>query len=583
MGNPEPDDGQSVADEMRKSRHWHHDIKYIDGAFVEDVVLRYQQTNEETLIQKILKNYEIFRPKWGRTFAPYLDDDVNDGESMHDSIVWKSASKFKLGKARKANGRAFNAYLVSALLNQLKNLRNARMSHKNHPRVQCPVCRESVYQIDQSHLAHRFDLERYRRTYSNYPLSSDGQVPCPITGMLQDAITIAYVNRIGGRYSVEDFWDEFPEIRLGRRGLRCPVSGTTVKEFDDEYFRGLGYSEQEFVDQFPEFRGIILCPFTKEEKFVVVRQEYFDKLFGQQGDPRITQEKFDAEYPNFTVKAKQIPVFDPYGKRTVPEITPKMLAQVETTVTKHLEKYATIILDKTYPDLITCPFTGRKTHVVKTSDLERLGKTVLEFYHATCKYPLRKFQVHCAICGKWIDNVWSHLEEEEHTYAQPMTTEQFENSFGCGTSKAVVSTNAYVENDAGDVVHIGDLFGESVDEVDFLELEDSLLKVAQDDLDRRIAKAISGAHTVEDIFFLAAEKKEVKLPFAFRSGMTQEVRQAIKGHLGDVDFDIAFLPQEGQRMVLVMVPGRQTVRDRMRRMIEESDLCRDDSDPEDAV
>jgi len=558
--------------EMKQSKYWHHDIKYIDGQFVEEMVLRYQQTKEETLIQKIIKNYEIFRPRWGRAFAPYLDDDVSDGENMHDTIVWKSVTRFKVDKVLKPNGRAFNAYLVSALLNQLKNLRNAKMSHKNHPRVQCPVCGETVYQIDQAHLAHRVDLERYVKTYINYPLSSDGQTICPITGTPQDVINMPYINRIGGRYSVEDFWEEFPELRMQRRDLRCPVSGTTVNEFNSEYFKGLGYSEQDFMESFPEFRGIIVCPFTKEEKFVTVTQDYFDKLFEQKSESRITQEKFDEEYPNFTVRAKQVNVFDPYNNVAVKEITPQVLARAETTVTKHLEKYATIVLDKTYPELFSCPFTGRKTHVIKTSDLEEMGKTILEFYHATCKYPLRKYQVRCAICGKWVDNVWSHLEEEAHNYSQSMTMEQFENSYGGGAVKVVVSTNSYVESDAGDVVHIGDLFGEKMDEVDMLQLKDSLLKVCRDELDCKIAEAISKAHTLEDIYFLGSDKKDMVLPFPFKSGMTKEAREAIRSQLGDSDFDLAFVPEDGETKVVVMIPGRQTIRKRIKRMIEESDI-----------
>lgn len=565
------DEIDQLAEEIKSNPAWHHDIKYIDGDFVEVTVKKWKETQDPRYIEQILANYALFKKKWGRAFAPFMDNDQDDGESMHDKIVWKAACKFKAEKVRKPNGRAFNAYLVSALMNQLKNLRNARMSHKNHPRIQCPICAEQVYQIDEGHLKHHYDLKRYVRRFPNYPLSSfDGLTVCPITGIRIEKVTMEYMNRMGGHYLMEDFDKEYQIVREGP--YRCPLTGTLVQRLDEAYFRGFleGYTEQDFVEDFPDFPGLLRSPFSGE-KLIAMTQAHLDQVLNE-GNERFTKETFQKQYPNFTMEARQVPVVNPYTGRKVKELTPAMLARVGTNVQRHLGEFATISLDKRYYELISCPFTGRRTQIIRTSDLEKIGKTVQDFYQATCRYPFRKFQVKCALCGEWVDNVWDHLAEVNHEYAASIDMEAFEKTYGSGATKLTVTTNSYVESDSGDSIHIADLFGDKAQQCDMLEIEDSLMRVASDEMDRSIAAAVRTAFTLEDVCFVASRKEDVYLDFVFEAGKTKEARDCVQAQLGTSDFDLLVPPETGETEIKVMVPSRQTIRKRLKRMIDASDL-----------
>lgn len=557
-------------------KNWHHDIQYIDGRFVEDVVKQFQETNDEDLLNKILDNYAIFKNVWAKAFAQYLDGDLEAGLLMHDEIVWRSAFKFNRAKSRKPDGKAFNAYVVSALLNQLKNQRNAKMSHKNHPRVLCPICNEEVYQIDHKHLKHSVDLDRYRKMFPNYPLvSTDGRTHCPITGDRVAAVTEPYLNRLNKSYTVAHFMAEYHSI-LPKMPVVCPVSGSELSEVSNAYPAQImpGYTPEAFLEDFPNFAGAFSCPFSGK-KLLEMTQEHLNSVLGQDGSVGArTLAQVAESFPNFTDQVRQVSVVNPYTNKRVPEITLAMLAAAGTSWKEHMEKHAEVWLEKYYPGMVTCPFTGRKTHVIKKSDLAEIGKTPWDFYAAVSKYPLKKFQVKCGLCGEWVDNVWAHLEEKQHSYAQSMTVNEFESMYGTYATKVVIRTNSYVQNDSGDSIHVADLFPEQVEKVDFLEIEDSLLEASQDDLDRQIAKSIRGSSTVEDIFFSSAEIKVVNVPFEFKSGMTKAVRDAVRDGMSVTDFDLAKPPVEGSSEVTIMVPSRDTIRRRLARMIEASDLAK---------
>lgn len=556
-------------------KRFHHDIKFIDGKFIEDAVKEYQQTKDEDLLVKIINNYSIFRKTWGRQFAPYCDNDPEAGEYMHDEIVWRSVEKFEMGEAIKDKGYAFNAYLVSTLMNQLKNHFNARQSHKNHPRIMCPICSELVYQIDGKHLKHLIDLERYKRTFPRFPLvSADGRVSCPINGKPVAKINEPYLNRLNATYSVEDFKEEFAHL-MPQYPIECPSTMMPIWNLTADYPSIIrdGYSEKEFIEDYPDFKGIICCPFSGK-KMLEMTQEHLDKVLKQKNDKaRYSMHRFKRLFPNATTKAKQVEVLNPYTKKMVPEISMEMLAAAGTSFNAHLEEHATIFLDEWYPNFVFCPFTGRRTHKITKADLSKIGRTVMEFYSAVCKYPLRKWQVKCGCCEEYVDNVWTHLETAKHTYSKPLTMEDYEKSYGTAAStRAVVSTNSFVNNENGESIHLADLFAKKVKQVDPLEIEDSLAKAAQDDLDRRIASVIRCSRTLEDVCHEASERRKVNLPFEFQPGKSRAIREVIKRITGIEDFDFVDAPEDGAKKVEILTPGIDTIRARLIRLIEGSDL-----------
>lgn len=559
---------------MKKAKNWHHDIKKIGADWIETIVQRYQRSKDPGLLDSIIKNYAIFRPGWARAFAPFFGDDVEEGSAVHDKVVWSSAEKFERKKTKKGDGFAFNAYLVSGLLNTLKNLYNQKTSHKNHPRKKCPICGDLVYKIDEKHLSHRMTTEKYRKVHPKAPLSSpDGKTTCPVSGDRVDEVTEPYLNRLLGAYSMEDFLAEFPD--LSPKEVQCPMTGMMVA-ITPQYpasLGGPGYGEKEFIRDFPSCEAIITCPFSGE-KTLGMTQERLDAMFGQfSTKKRVSLRSFLLSNKHVTLKARRTKVRNPYTGKMVDQLTPQMLAEAGTNVKEHLAKYAKMWIDKPYPDTVCCPFTGRRVKQVRRSDLEKLDRTVIEFYNAVSEYPLFRYQVRCEECEKWVDNIWEHLEATPHFYAESMTLQEYEASFGQNATQAYVSNNSYVENESGDSIHVADLFAKVAKKpIDMMEVEDSLSKVANDEMDKRIVAAIRHSSTVEDVFFSAAEKRIMPLRFKFALGMTKEVRMAIKASVGFSDFDIAKPPNIGAKEVVVMVPSRSSLRARLMRMIDESDI-----------
>lgn len=559
---------------IKNPANWDHDIKYIDGRFVEDAVSDYQTSKDEDLLMKIVGNYNIFRGTWGRIFAQYCDGDIEAGETLHDETIWRSIVRFDPLRAQKTKGKAFNAFLVSALLNLLKNLRNAKMSHKNHPRVNCPICKEEVYQIDSKHLRHVIDFDRYKKMFPSYPLSAlDGKISCPITGELIDEITEPYLNRVKGYYTVEDFNEEFSSL-LPRFPFRCPITGIELKHSSPDYPKMImkGYTVAQFVNDFPKHPAIIHCPFTGNG-VLEITQDYLDRVLHQNSSKeRYTMAKFLREYPNATVRAKRAKVNNPFGKGESFEISPELLFKNNTTIKDHLEDNASIVLEKRYPMLVVCPFTGRKTHQLTREDLGFLGKTTFDFYHAVCKFPIRRWQVKCASCGEWVDNIWGHLEKVTHNYSDSMDLEDFETRYGSGATKVVVSTNSFYNNDSGDSVHIADLLGKFVKSMSGMEIEDSIIKVAKDEFDKRIAKAMATAQTLGDICEIAGEKRAVSVPEGIAPGKTKGMKEAIRKSTELDDFDVIRYPIPGTKKAEIMIPSENTVRICVERLIRESDL-----------
>jgi hypothetical protein len=418
-------------------------------------------------------------------------------------------------------------------------------------------------------------LDKYRKMYPRFPLSSpSGMVVCPVNGDQVEELTESYLNRILGAYSLEDFYSEFPETTP--KPVACPMTGMHVV-IDSDYPKALGgksYTEEDFMRDFPECEAIITCPFTGK-KMLGMTQEHLDGIFGQYSTKtRMTIENFKAEYKNVTIKARKAKVMNPYTGKMVDELTPAVLAASGTNVKEHLGKYAKVWLENSYQDTITCPFTGRRVKQVRHSDLDSLGRTVIEFYNAVSEFPLFRYEIQCADCGKWVENIWEHLERDPHFYAESMTMEDYELSYGTNATQMHVSNNSYFENESGDSIHVADLFAKVTksDALDVLEIEDSLSKVAESDLDRRMVGAIRNSLTLEDVFFEAAEKRIVALKFKFDSGMTKEVRSAVRATLGFSDFDIAKHPHVGAKEVVVMIPSRNVMRDRLMALVDASDI-----------
>lgn len=538
-------ESEEILTEIKKAKkNWHHDIKRIDGLWVEDFVSFYQKEKKlvakEEKLKKILDNYAIYRIIWANAFAKWTDNDVEGGKLMHDEIVWRSADKFRCEKCKKSKGRAFNAYLVSSLMNWMKNLRNGKMSHKNHPRVVCPICGEQVYQIDQKHLRHRMAIDRYQKLYPELPLVS-------FTG--EEYLRPEYV-------TIEKFWIEHSDKRP-HFPVKCPVTGIWMNEIPDSYTTNLfkDYSEDNFLADFPDFKGTIECPYTGKKKLHIT-QVYLDSVLQQEDKKTI----------------RQVPVLNPYTAQMVTELTPQMLRDFGITVHEHIYNYKTIELNKKYSDLVRCPYTGRKTYCMSDTDLKKLGKSAWEFYMATCSYPLRKFQVRC-VCGEWVDNIWEHLEHKEHAYAEVYDLDHFTNDFSSITTRAFVSTNSFFESDSGDSTHISDLISFCFDSTNGLEVEDSLTRVAEDKVDLQIAKVVRNCQTIEDIYHASSQKLEVPVSIC---GTDEKIcRSSLRNFVGNNDFDVVKEQKDGKQKVVVSLPSKDTIRKRLQRMLEASDLYDD--------
>lgn len=550
------------------------DIKFIDGRLIEDVVKEYQETANEDTLLKIIKNYSVFRNFWTYQFVKYCDNNDEAAGLLYDEIIWRCADKFDISKALKDKGRAFNAYVVSTLMNQLKNHFGMKRAQKAHPRVGCPICGDTVYQIDGKHLQHIISPTKYRRMFPRYPMvSTDGLVTCPISGKTTSKISESHLNKINGSYSLQDFEDDYPAL-LPKFPLRCPATYMVLKSIPPNFSAMIkpGYTDEEFLADYPDFAGIVTCPFTGN-KVLAVTQDYLDDVLKQRGRRiRYSIAKFKKRYPNATLKAKQVEVKNPYTNNMVPELTPEILADAGTTVMEHLEQYATILLDEEYPKLAICPFTGKGMKSITKKYLEKIGRTPLEFYKAVCEYPLQKWQVKCACCDEYVDNIWSHLAAARHTYSQAMSMDEFLKTYGTGRIRATVSTNSFFSSDTGDSLHVADLLVQKSDAFDPLEIEDSLNKVARDELDTKIAMSLRRAHTLEDICVTAAKRRNVRLELPVEPGKSRVLREQIRKQTGLEDFDFVETPEHGARQVEIMTPGRDEIRNRLIWMLKTSDL-----------
>jgi len=196
----------------------------------------------------------------------------------------------------------------------------------------------------------------------------------------------------------------------------------------------------------------------------------------------------------------------------------------------------------------------------------------MEFYMATCKYPLRKFQVKCAICGRWVDNVWDHLEQTPHYYAETYSVESFEQAFGFGKNKLSVSTNAYVEGESGESVFIADLLPglSSSDGNSRLEIEDSLCCAARDELDKRIAKAAPSCLSLDDLYHLFCRRMRTE------GTIPSRMRKFVLNKIGTDDFDIEY-PKLDDGFVNIIAPRKVTIRQKLESLIQNSDLIDDET------
>jgi hypothetical protein len=325
------------------------------------------------------------------------------------------------------------------------------------------------------------------------------------------------------------------------------------------------------MKDFPNYPAIITCPLSGR-KTLNMSQAWLDEVTEQ--DPQrspYSLSRFDQDYPNFTTCTRQVDVLNPYTQQMVKEITPAMLSASHTNLQEHLERFAKIVLGKPSRKHIRNPFNGKKTFVITNKDLESINKTVLDFYQAVCAYPLRQYQVKCAICSEWINNIWDHLDEVKHAYATPMSIDEFLIIYGTNNTKRTITNNAYVESKSGESTHMGDFLAPPIPKMTGFEVQDSLMAVATDELDKKIAMAISKAHNVDDIFYLASNRNTVRLPFDVLTVTSAQIKEYIKKQYNITDFDIA-IDNQDPRGVVVMVPGRQTLRIRINRMYKESDL-----------
>jgi hypothetical protein len=549
---------------------WSHDIRYIDGEFVEEAVSRFQAAEtdkeREILIEKIFRNFSLFRNDWATAFAPYLDEGRDDGLGYFYEVLWRSARQFSMKKRKKKMGRAFNAYFVSALMNTEKNLKHNK--YKKGPLIRCPICEEDVSMIDEVHLMHQYDIVRYSRTFVGFPISSwDGKITCLFTRNRIDEITQSYVNKMVGQYLLSDWEVEF---NPPRGPFPCPVTGLMVNPDDLSYPSVLApdYTEEDFVRDFPEFPGIVSCPVCKKRMLRMTAEH-----FASHARNAFPLSQLEKEFPNVTIKSRRVKVINPYTGEKVDEITLDMLNAAGTTVREHLEKHSTIHLGAARKKPFFCPFTGRKMRSIKKETLERIGYTPYEFYQATCEFPLRRFQVKCAICGDWVDNIGQHLDEVKHAYAMPMSPEEYEKAHG-GKIRNVVVAKMFLENDDGERTSMADVVAKpgrcDIECLqDLLDMGSVFKKFARDDLDKKIINAIRGSTSLVEVCENTVENRVVALKNPFSGSSTKVLAREIRAS-GTKDFDVVGCPEEGDEEISIVVPSRETIFKRLRRMADEA-------------
>ena len=561
---------------MPKKKKWHHDIKYIilekhevppgitlagtppHKLWVEEVVTMYQTTKSEVLLQRIMDNYIIFQFQWARDFSAYLDNGIDEGKDLFIEVVWRSAKMFNLALSKKALGRAFNAYLTSALMNKRKTLKTQRFKG---PPIECQVCGQRMSYIDDKHLQHEMNVKAYKDMYPTYPLVSyDGKTFCPYTGEKVNFVTIERVNRVAGYYLVEDWLKEYGGLFPNRK---CPLTGLVIGEKYPDILAPM-YSLVDLKNDFPSFQALIRCPATGKEIFYIT-QRHLDEHVNEKRTKRISMAEFARIHPRSTLSAKQVPVVNPYTNETKMEITFEDLVAANTTVREHIQRYPTIVVNKLYEKEFVCPFTGKLRDSITTSELEEMGVTPAQFYLATCQFPLRKFKVRCAVCGKWADNIWSHLEEEKHSYAEVLTASEYEQKYGA-RSRSFMVIKTTMENDDGEDSKLTDLVSAKVTHPDILmDLQYALRKVATTDLDRKIACVIKSCRTVEDIIDQTVEKKTIHLTRPFSMDEEAAVKAKIGKSLGIDDFEIE-RSSEASLLANVVIPSKRTVLGRIKEL-----------------
>jgi hypothetical protein len=562
---------------LTKRKGWDHDIRYVDGKFVEDVVVEFQKARgkekKSQILQKIIENFKIFiRKKWAKSMLPYHDNDLESVESVYNEVLWRVAKKYKAKRGYKKKGKSFNALFVSSLINRLRNDKAQKESKRRYPPVECMVCQDPVHQISDKHLRHEIDIVRYKKMYKGYPLvSTDGKTTCPLSGETVASVTREYLNRVAGYYTVDDFECEFSHL-LPKFPVVCPVTMAQRHGMSNEYPGTIkaGYTARKFMKDFPDFPGIITSPFNGS-RMLEMTQKHLDKQLKQKSQCRYSMIQYRRDFAYAPVFTKRVKVLNPYTGKMVWEITPEMLVASGTTVIGHLHRFTKYHLNQRYQDFMRCPFTGKRTHKITKKYIRKIGKTALDFYAANCKYPLRKWQIQCADCGQWVDNIWEHIEQKVHVYSEPYTMEMYILHFGLASMKHTVTTNAFVVNDEGDQMHLADiLIQKKHSGMSEMELEDSLLRGAVDDFDRRLANVVARkTHVVDDIWHFAPVRKK----FIVQSNTLKKfknMRHFIKEKIGTDDFDYSVVPDS--KTVEVAIPGKDTVKQTLFRLVKESDL-----------
>jgi hypothetical protein len=161
-----------------------------------------------------------------------------------------------------------------------------------------------------------------------------------------------------------------------------------------------------------------------------------------------------------------------------------------------------------------------------------------------------------------------------------MSMATFEETYGPDAKKIHVSTNSYVENSEGDTVHICELSAEStLPEGDAVEIEDSLRSVAEDALELKIASSVKYARSPDDVLYLVAKKADLSFELEEDPATTRQLRLAIRNQLRKSDFDVLETNKSEDPKsknirynVSVSFPSRTTIRKKLRKMIEASDL-----------
>jgi len=191
--------------------------------------------------------------------------------------------------------------------------------------------------------------------------------------------------------------------------------------------------------------------------------------------------------------------------------------------------------------------------------------TPSHFYMATCRYPLRKFKVKCAICGKWVENIWSHLAEAKHKYADSITPSEYEENYGSRSRNFMVVRTA-IENEDGENTKLTDLVPAKEHNPDIvMDLQHSLGKIATTKLDKKIASVIKSCRTLDDIVDQTVERKTLCLSRPFSEDEEEAIKDVIEGSIGTKDFDIE-RPSEGSLLAKVVIPSKRTVYGRIKEL-----------------